>query len=387
MSNNMGIFQGEQTQTPGFTYDPQTQSYVDPTTGQRMSQTDYSYKMKAQQESDNAARNHMTMQSQGLNDDGSPIRQAYNSLVDSGTGKLKDGYELQTAALDPTKWDGYSKYKQEALRTGPSAWAGLQTAQNNQNTLNNKENATRQAASGMNQANSALAMRGGLSEGSRSLTAASSARDMLMARQQAARAGDTANMQTATTDESNRIGQLSSLATSEQNIGQYNNTLAAKTAEYNVGNMVQDHQGANAYSDKTYEEQMKKWAADKQAQATANSGGGGGGCCFIFLESRYGNGAMDKVVRRFRDENMTDQNKRGYYKLSEVLVPLMRKSKVVRFLVAATMTTPLVAYGKAHYGEGSRLGLLLAPIKNFWLKTFNYLGQEHTFVRENGETV
>lgn len=129
-------------------------------------------------------------------------------------------------------------------------------------------------------------------------------------------------------------------------------------------------------------------SADYQAEqsAKANTGGGGGGCCFIFLESRYGNGTMDAVVRRFRDEHMTAQNKRGYYKLSEVLVPLMRSSKLVKVLVRIFMTDPLVCYGKAHYG-GSKLGLIFAPVKNFWLKTFNYLGQDHEFVRENGEVV
>ena len=32
-------------------------------------------------------------------------------------------------------------------------------------------------------------------------------------------------------------------------------------------------------------------------QAFADSAGAGGGCCFIMLESRYGDGTMDKVVR------------------------------------------------------------------------------------------
>lgn len=128
-----------------------------------------------------------------------------------------------------------------------------------------------------------------------------------------------------------------------------------------------------------------EYAAEK---AKASSGGGGGGmCCFIFLEARYGNGTMDAVVRKFRDENMTQRNKRGYYKLSEVLVPVMRKSKVAKFLVRTLMTDPLVAYGKAHYGTGSKLGLLFKPVVNFWLKAFDYLGQDHEFIRENGEVV
>lgn len=130
-------------------------------------------------------------------------------------------------------------------------------------------------------------------------------------------------------------------------------------------------------------------SADNAAKLAneANQGGDGFNCCFIFLEARYGDGTMDYVVRRFRDENMTDVNRRGYYKLSEVLVPLMRKSKIVKGLVRLLMTDPLVAYGKAYYGTGSKLGFVFTPVKNFWLKTFLYLGGDHEFIRENGEVV
>ncbi len=114
--------------------------------------------------------------------------------------------------------------------------------------------------------------------------------------------------------------------------------------------------------------------------------GAGGACCFIFLEARYGTGTMDEVVRMFRDEHITLRNQRGYYKLSEVLVPLMRKSRVVKGLVRLLMTDPLVSYGKYYYGEG-KVGKLFTPVKNFWLKVFNYLGQDHEFIRENGETL
>ena len=128
-------------------------------------------------------------------------------------------------------------------------------------------------------------------------------------------------------------------------------------------------------------------AARLQAEAQANAPKPkSGGCCFIFMEARYGNGTLDAVVRRYRDDHMTERNKRGYYKLSEVLVPLMRKSWLIKTLVRATMTTPLLAYAKAHY-QGRGLGLWLKPVKDFWLCLFDYLGQEHEFIRENGEVV
>lgn len=120
--------------------------------------------------------------------------------------------------------------------------------------------------------------------------------------------------------------------------------------------------------------------------ASSSGGDSGGGCCFIMLEARYGDGTMDSVVRKYRDEMMTDKNRRGYYKLAEVFVPLMRKSKVFKFLVKKTFADPLVSYGQWHYKENKH-GWLFAPLKNLWMKVFNILGSDTQFIRENGEVV
>jgi hypothetical protein len=112
----------------------------------------------------------------------------------------------------------------------------------------------------------------------------------------------------------------------------------------------------------------------------------GGACCFIMLEARYGNGAMDKVVRKYRDDHMTQKNRRGYYKVAEVLVPLMRKSKVFKWIITKTFADPLVSYGKWYYGENKH-GWIFAPIKSMWLKLFDIVGTDTVFIRENGEEV
>ena len=114
--------------------------------------------------------------------------------------------------------------------------------------------------------------------------------------------------------------------------------------------------------------------------------GGSGSCCFIMLESRYGDGTMDKVVRKYRDEKMTPRNRRGYYKMARVLVPLMRKSKVFKWIVAKTFADPLVSYGKWYYGENKH-GWIFAPVKTAWLKIFDVVGTDTVFIRENGEEV
>ena len=132
--------------------------------------------------------------------------------------------------------------------------------------------------------------------------------------------------------------------------------------------------------------------ADKQAEAqiaaaeAQKSGGGGNSCCWIMLEARYGDGTMDKVVRKYRDEHMTDRNKRGYYKFAEFIIPLMRKYKAVHKLIQWTFGDTLVAYGRWYYGL-NKWGWIFSPIKSFWMGLFNAVGKETEFIRENGEVV
>jgi len=109
-------------------------------------------------------------------------------------------------------------------------------------------------------------------------------------------------------------------------------------------------------------------------------------CCFIMLEARYGNGTMDSVVRRYRDEYLTPKNSRGYYKLAEVLVPLMRSSKLFKWLITKTFADPLVSYGKYHYGLNKH-GWIFKPVKNFWFNIFDILGSDTEFIQETGKII
>jgi hypothetical protein len=137
-----------------------------------------------------------------------------------------------------------------------------------------------------------------------------------------------------------------------------------------------------------YSNQANFAASYLQGKASQPSGGGGGGglCCFIMLEARYGNGVMDSVVRRYRDEKITQRNKRGYYKLAEVFVPLMRKSKLFKFAVSKLFADPAVSYAKWYYGQNKH-GWLFKPVEAFWMKIFDLLGEDVPFIRENGEVV
>lgn len=263
----------------GWQYDENSKQFRNAQNGMQLDQSGYNDYINQQNQQaltkQAADKNHQLMLAQGMNDDGSPIRKAFDSLIDPATGKLKDGYSMQIDPLDPTKWDGYSKLKSEALRTGPSAWAGLQNQGIDRSVIANKEAGAKTAQAGMDQGLSNLAMRGGYGEGSRAMLARDSQRNALNSSQDAMRTGDSNRLNVATTDETNRIGQLTGLANSESTIGQYNKTLEGKQQEYNINNMTHEQDAKRSYNDMTYQEQMKKWAADKQATATAQSGHGG----------------------------------------------------------------------------------------------------------------
>ena len=141
-------------------------------------------------------------------------------------------------------------------------------------------------------------------------------------------------------------------------------------------------------------EALTKYLAEKENITTLHaaqlskpdSGGNSGMCCWIMLEARYGDGTMDLVVRKYRDEHMTDKNRRGYYKFAEFIIPLMRRYKVVHKLIQWTFGDTLVAYGRWHYGL-NKWGWIFSPIKSFWMGLFNVVGKETEFIRENGEVV
>jgi hypothetical protein len=308
----------------------------------------------------------------GRNPDGSPIAPEFQSLIDPKTGRLIGGLQMSLEGIP-----GYEQFSEFATGEGPSRYAEAAGDELGLLTSIERDRATREAGQQTAKARGDLAMRGGLTTGARERIGSQGMTMGMEGRQMARQGQQTGLANILTKDSAARQGALAGLM-----------DLGAQTEQFNVGAALDEVGAGRGAAWDTYKTEGEHWAAKKKADEMAQNrgGGGGGGCCFIFLEARYGDGTMDEVVRRFRDEHMTDKNKRGYYKVSEVLVPLMRKSKVVRFLVRATMTDPLVSYGKYHYGKG-KLGKIFKPLKNFWLKVFNYLGDDHEFIRENGEVI
>ncbi len=228
--------------------------------GQVLQDSEYQSWITQSNEAKKEADRIAALKAQGLNPDGSPIRPDWNTLINPETGQMDAKY-----VLDPSKIDTLNKYRTEALRTGPSAWANLQTQNQGIEEQNAKSAAARQAQSGYTSALSQLAMRGGAASGTRANLARQSMKDLLSSRQQVNRAGITNRLGIQSTDEQNRIDQLGKAAEADTKIGQYN-----------LENVLKEIEGKRGFDQGVYQEQMKKYASDKQAEATRRSGGGGG---------------------------------------------------------------------------------------------------------------
>ena len=197
--------------------------------------------------------------------------------------------------------------------------------------------------------------------------------------------GSDSTTTTTTTTAGSKDTNIASSGRSESDIQKdINDALSASGGEWTseLNDLVSERDSARA-GEGTTATTVTSGNDDKGNDTGAATGGG---CCFIMLEARYGNGTMDKVVRKYRDEYMTDRNRRGYYRTAEVLVPLMRKSKTFKWIITKTFADPLVSYGKYYYGQ-NKLGVVFSPVKNFWMKVFDTVGGDTKFIRENGEVV
>jgi len=102
----------------------------------------------------------------------------------------------------------------------------------------------------------------------------------------------------------------------------------------------------------------------------------GGGCCFIFLEAY--NGVLPTFVRRYRDEHAAESTARrvGYVAMAKWLVPAMRVSKMVSWLVNALMVTPLTRFAGWHYGvDGYKSYKYLGLVKDAWFGVWTFIGK------------
>lgn len=176
------------------------------------------------------------------------------------------GYQLNDdLRLDPSGVkSAVSALRGEGLRTGPSKWAELAGQQ--QDVLQQKalEDLAASNASATQNAWSQLAMRGGVSGGERERIAESGLRALTDARQNALTADKQARLNIGMQDEQNRLGILSGLPGAELS--------ALEPDRQNIATTIGERDKKAMFDMNNYNEQVRAWAANKQADAQAAAG-------------------------------------------------------------------------------------------------------------------
>lgn len=190
----------------------------------------------------------------------------YQPGYDPNTMALYPKFQGQINAINPNT-QGLDKFRGEALRSGPSAWANLARGQQFSEQANAQEQAAKAAASGTATAASDLAMRGGINSGARERIAAGGVKNLLDMNQNAARQGNLNRLQIGVNDEQNRISQLGQLPGMENQAlqPQFDKLkLGIGLSQSDLQNQIAENQAMNQFRGNV-------WGSAKQASIAAGS--------------------------------------------------------------------------------------------------------------------
>lgn len=211
---------------------------------------------------------------------GMPQRPQFTSWIDPKTGQLDRRYSLGEStegAMKGVKADtrGADAIRERATATGPSAWALMMEQKQGLGEAQRRDQATREMAAANATARGQLAARGGLSSGARERLARGGARDMVMAGQETARQGMLDRMNIGIQDQGQKDRFLGMMPGIEQQ--QFQNEMekakiGQSARQWDIANTLKEKYAQDAHNMDAYTEQMKAWAANRQATATENAG-------------------------------------------------------------------------------------------------------------------
>lgn len=261
-----------------------------------------------------------------LDSSGRPLAPEFRTVGNAETGLLNSEYNLQNNFNSR----GVDAIASEALRDPGtmSRWGTL--------ALNQAKGANAaQNAGAITQAQNQLAMSGGLRGGARERLAATGAQNTLKANQTA-----TANIQTQ--DELNRQKWLGMLPQMDMTAAQYQTGLQDR----NIGRALTEINAGRGMQQQQYNEAMRAWGADKQAQAARAAAGSSSGLfdddvpilggCFLTTACVEAMGLPDdcwalELARKFRDTYMAENLERAkeikeYYEVAPQIVKEVDKT-------------------------------------------------------------
>lgn len=218
---------------------------------------------------------------------GMPAYPGYNPVYNPNT---------MSVGNTPNDTSGLQAFKAQALRTGPSAWAGMAEAKSNADQAAAIDQAQKQGAGATATAEGNLAMQGGLRSGAAERIQSAANKNAMDTSQNIATQGMANRSQIGINDEQNRITQLGMLPQMQQNQAEFQR----QGQEFDINNMLKENQNYNAYNLGLYNTNMGGWAAGKQANATMKSGQGGSWLCTMAAKKR--NRAYNKFEKSQLDK-------------------------------------------------------------------------------------
>jgi hypothetical protein len=207
----------------------------------------------------------------------------FNYGADGTVSDLSAPFKKAAFTIDADKYrpdeGALNAMKSRAMDPGDSNWLKLQMQQNGVNQRNMTDQGIRQAGSATAQAQSNLAMRGGMSTGARERIAAQGLEGQANAGQNAAMAASNNENALRIQDDQTKTDLLTKIPGLDiaskgfsAGLDQWNQGQKSDTDAFNVTNSM-NGLGMDTDAKKfTYGEGMKTYAAGKQAEAIGNSG-------------------------------------------------------------------------------------------------------------------
>ncbi len=208
-----------------------------------------------------------------------PTAYKYKGLLDE-TGKLRSEYGNSAEGLKSLGYDSSALDKLTGMATSDEAspWARIAMDLNKANTANQMGAADVLGNTALSTARSSMASRGGLRQGAAFNLANMGAKNLMAGKQGVLNQSNLNELGILGNDAQNKMGMLGQAVQGQgQRAGIWGNVVSNQ------------NQGENAYNANIYNQNMKAWAADKQAtadtEAAKHSGGLFGGGGFLGLGS------------------------------------------------------------------------------------------------------
>lgn len=250
--------------------------------------------LEMQKREDAQAQAHAARMAElGYNPDGSPMAPEWADLgsVLDEEGNLRSEFQLQENVLDPSGIAGYGQLEEFATGTGQSPWAMAAQERLGIEESQQRESAQRGAQGATAQAQSQLAMRGGLSGGARERIAMGGAKESLAARQGVAGQAMLGRADIGMQDAAAKQAALKGFVGLGADIEQFNVGQRTGAEQFNIGTRLEELSGERGFELGIYEQEVKKWAAEKKSEAAGQAGGCFAPGTLILLE----NGDQKKI--------------------------------------------------------------------------------------------